>query len=118
MINTKWLIRQVFCVHVCLRPTPKIIGQINASQTVPCGDTRCAGTLRPPGCTCARGADAGGVGSYVMEPASDQVHAIWHTPSYALGGVEFSPNDYFSPNTQQRWTGMIFGNAHHTALGL
>ena len=36
----------------------------------------------------------------------------------ALGGVEFSPNDFFSPNSQQRWTGLIFGNAEHTAVGL
>ena len=47
-----------------------------------------------------------------------QVHTIWHTPSYALGGVEFSPNDFFSPNSQQRWTGLIFADVNHTALGL
>ena len=53
-----------------------------------------------------------------MEPASDQVHTIWHTPSYALGGVVFSPNDWFGANTQQRWTGMVFSNVNHSAIGL
>lgn len=53
-----------------------------------------------------------------MLPESDQLHSIWHTPSYTLGGVEFSPNDAFSPNSQQRWTGLIFGNVRHTAIGL
>ena len=51
-------------------------------------------------------------------PSPVQVHTIWHTRSYALGGVEFSPNDFFSPNSQQRWTGLIMNDVNHTALGL
>ena len=65
----------------------RIIGQINATQTVPCGDARCAGTLRPPGCVCAKGTDAGGTGAYLMEPVSDQVHTVWRTPSYVSFGA-------------------------------
>ena len=49
---------------------------------------------------------------------SDQVHTIWRTPSYSLSGVVWSPNDSISPNSQQRWVGLIFGNANHTALGM
>jgi hypothetical protein len=26
--------------------------------------------------------------------------------------------DFFSPNSQQRWTGLVFGNPEHTAVGL
>ena len=47
-------------------------------------------------------------GAYLMEAKSDQVHTIWQTPSYGMGAVVFSPNDYFSPNSQQRWVGLIF----------
>lgn len=49
---------------------------------------------------------------------SDQVHVISVTSSYTLGGVEFSPNDVFSPNTMDRWTGLIFGNRVNSAIGL
>ena len=49
---------------------------------------------------------------------SQQVHVISKRPEYALGGVSFSPNAAFSPNTQQRWTGLIFSNAIHTSIGL
>ena len=37
-----------------------------------------------------------------MEAKSDQVHTIWQTPSYGMGAV------VFSPNSQQRWVGLIF----------
>eukprot|EP01051_Picozoa_sp_SAG22_P033160 SAG22_NODE_14379_length_376_cov_0.563177_1_plen_78_part_10 len=37
-------------------------------------------------------------GAYMMEAKSDQVHTIWQTPSFGMGAVVFSPNDYFSPN--------------------
>ena len=47
-------------------------------------------------------------GAYLMEAKSDQIHTIWATPSYGMGAVVFSPNDYFSPNSQQRWVGLIF----------
>ena len=77
-----------------------------------------AETLRPPGCVCTKGSDSGDGSFYSMLPTSNQLHSVWHTPSYALGGVEFSPNDYFSPNSQQRWSGLIFGNVEHTAIGL
>ena len=43
-----------------------------------------------------------------MDAKSDQVHTIWQTPSFGMGAVVFSPNDYFSPNSQQRWVGLIF----------
>ena len=49
-------------------------------------------------------------GAYLMEAKSDQVHTIWQTPSYGMGAVVFSPNDYFSPNSQQRWVGLISKN--------
>ena len=98
----------------------RLIGQVDASQTTPCSDARCAGTLRPPGCTCTKGSDsgAGAGGAVLMNPVSDQVHIIWHTPSYALGGVVFDPNKFFIPNTQQRWIGLIFNDYNHTALGM
>lgn len=81
----------------------RLIGQVDVAQTVKCSEARCNATLRPAGCTCTHGADAGEPNShYTMLPVSNQVHTIWHTPSYALGGVMFSPNDYFSPNSQQR----------------
>lgn len=35
-----------------------------------------------------------------------------------MGAVVFSPNDYFSPNSQQRWVGLIFNDFNHTALGM
>ena len=35
-----------------------------------------------------------------------------------MGGVEFSPNDFFSPNSQQRWIGLIMNDYNHTALGM
>ena len=53
-----------------------------------------------------------------MESKSDQVHTIWMTSSYGMGAVVFSPNDYFSPNSQQRWVGLIFSDFNHTALGM
>lgn len=59
--------------------------------------------------TCTHGHGKGG---------SKQVHVISHTPAYSLGGVVFSPNDAFSANTQQRWTGLVFANAVHTTVGL
>jgi hypothetical protein len=98
----------------------RIIGQVNSSQVTPCGAARCKGTLRPPGCMCTKGADAGAGsnGAYLMQPKSDQVHTLWHTPSYGMGAVVFSPNDYFSPNSQQRWVGLIFNDYNHTALGM
>ena len=96
----------------------RLIGQVDKSSTTTCSDQRCAETLRPPGCVCTKGSDSGDGSFYSMLPTSNQLHSVWHTPSYALGGVEFSPNDYFSPNSQQRWSGLIFGNVEHTAIGL
>ena len=96
----------------------RMIGQVDQSDTIACSDERCAETLRPSGCICTKGADDGTSAHYTMLAKSDQLHSIWHTPSYALGGVEFSPNDFFSPNSQQRWTGLVFGNVEHTAIGL
>ena len=55
---------------------------------------------------------------------SDAVHTISATKSYVLGGVEFDPRNRFSPNEQDRWTGLIFSNkvtppaAGPTVLGL
>ena len=49
---------------------------------------------------------------------SDQVSTISATRAYSLGGVEFSPADAFSPNTMDRWTGLIFSNRETTVLGL
>ena len=63
-----------------------------------------------------------GVGGplYVVKYAekSDQVHHVSATKSYLLGGDIFSPNDHFSPNTMDRWTGLVFGNPTHTVVGL
>ena len=63
-----------------------------------------------------------GVGGplYVVKYAekSDQVHHVSATKSYLLGGDIFSPNDRFSPNTMDRWTGLVFGNPTHTVVGL
>ena len=39
---------------------------------------------------------------------SDQVHHVEVTPSYSIGGVEFSPTNKFIPNSQLRWTGIFF----------
>jgi hypothetical protein len=50
---------------------------------------------------------------------SNQVHHVEMTASYSLGGVEFQPSAEhyaFIPNSQLRWTGLIFGQ--HTVLGL
>jgi hypothetical protein len=82
----------------------RIIGEVNASMVTTCAPARCAGTLRPTGCTCTKGSEAGkgSNGAYLMEAKSDQVHTIWRTQSYGMGAVMFSPNDYFSPNSQQR----------------
>lgn len=98
----------------------RIIGQVNSAQVTTCSPARCKGTLRPAGCTCTKGAEAGkgSNGAYLLEPKSDQVHTIWQTPSYGMGAVVFSPNDYFSPNSQQRWVGLIFSDFNHTALGM
>jgi len=65
-------------------------------------------------------ADHGGHLQYVVKYAkkSDQVHHISATRSYLLGGVIFSPNDRFSPNTMDRWTGLVFANENHTLVGL
>ena len=49
---------------------------------------------------------------------SQQVHVVSKRKEYALGGVSFSPNDAFSPNTQQRRTGLIVSNAAHSSIGL
>eukprot|EP01048_Picozoa_sp_COSAG05_P020089 COSAG05_NODE_3325_length_2149_cov_1.597073_1_plen_693_part_10 len=49
---------------------------------------------------------------------SDQINTISATRAYSLGGVEFSPADAFSPNTMNRWTGLIFNNRETTLLGL
>lgn len=102
----------------------RLIGQIDRSQVVLCDPARCANTLRPSPCYCEKGSESGlnqstvdGPG-YVMKNVSDQVHTIWRTPSYLLGGVAFSPNDFFSANTQQRWVGLIFSNRDHTSLGM
>ena len=97
----------------------RIIGQVNSSEVVECAPSRCAGTGRPSPCYCTKGAESGGAeGSYTLNAVSNQVHTIWRTPSYLLGGVVFSPNDFFSANTQQRWVGLIFSNAYHTAVGM
>jgi hypothetical protein len=98
----------------------RIIGQVNATQVTTCSPARCTGTLRPVGCTCTRGAEAGkgSNGAYLMEAQSDQLHTVWQTPSYGMGAVVFSPNDYFSPNSQQRWVGLIFNDENHTSLGM
>ena len=98
----------------------RIIGEVNSTQVTTCSPARCKGTLRPTGCICTKGAEAGkgSNGAYLMEPKSDQVHTIWMTSSYGMGAVVFSPNDYFSPNSQQRWVGLIFSDFNHTALGM
>ena len=98
----------------------RIIGQVNSTQVTTCSPARCAGTLRPTGCICTRGGDAGQFsnGAYLLEPKSDQVHTIWSTPSYGMGAVVFSPSDNFSPNSQQRWVGLIFNDINHTKFGM
>lgn len=60
----------------------RIIGEVNASQVTTCADSRCKGTLRPPGCICTKGAEAGkgSNGAYLMEAKSDQIHTVWQTP--------------------------------------
>jgi hypothetical protein len=37
----------------------RIIGEVNATQVTTCSPARCKGTLRPTGCTCTKGAEAG-----------------------------------------------------------
>ena len=54
----------------------RIIGQVDASQTTTCSDARCAGTLRPPGCVCTKGADDGAAGYYLLLPVSNQVRGL------------------------------------------
>jgi hypothetical protein len=47
-----------------------------------------------------------------------QIHVVSHTKDWALAGVEFSPNDKFVANTQQRGTGLVFANDDHSAVAL
>jgi hypothetical protein len=49
---------------------------------------------------------------------SRQINYIHTTPAYSMGGVVFSPNDFFVGGSQQRWTGLVFSNANSTTIGL
>ena len=96
----------------------RLIGQVAGDASLPSTYTR-------PASTTTRGHLRGGrsgsqrpelVIQYLNQ--SDSVHTISATRGYSLGGVEFSPNDAFSPNTMDRWTGLIFNNPSKTVLGL
>lgn len=105
----------------------RIIGQISKSGAAATSDWTAPLLLPPP-------PPAGEPASYIMNnpppggpgyimngppaSASNQVHTIWRTPSYLLGGVVYSPNDVISANSMQRWVGLIFSNPGHTALGM
>ena len=93
-------------------------------QLQPCSDAqkqtgsraRCTETFRPYPC-------AGGcpppVGGYnVLLPQPRQIHVVSSTKDWALASVEFSPNDPFVANTQQRGTGLVFANDEHSTVAL
>eukprot|EP00041_Stephanoeca_diplocostata_P010718 m.170857 g.170857 ORF g.170857 m.170857 type:complete len:550 (+) comp18272_c0_seq1:84-1733(+) len=101
----------------------RMIGQVAKRDVSSCSEARCKETLRPYPCTCVQDVDPSSPVPHITylnasQGGSRQVHVIARDPAYSLGGVVFSPNDAFSANTQQRWTGLVFANAAHTAVGL
>ena len=97
----------------------RMMGQLqgcNDAQKQTASKSRCSETFRPYPCagTCPS-ADAG-FNQLLLRPK--QIHVVSHTKDWALAGVEFSPNDMFVANTQQRGTGLVFANADHSTVAL
>jgi hypothetical protein len=77
---------------------------------------RCTETFRPYPCAGACPSTNGGYNMLLQQPR--QIHVVSHTKDWALAGVEFSPNDMFVANTQQRGTGLVFANDDHSTVAL
>lgn len=88
-------------------------GQIEPNPQT-CSKERCTQTFRPYPCACY----GGGVAYHNLLPRPKQVHVVSRTPAWSLAGVEFSPNDAFIANSQQRGTGLVFANDDHSAVAL
>ena len=91
----------------------RMMGQISAAEMTTCSQARCQETLRPYPCACA-----GGGSWHTLLPQPKQIHVVSHTPAYAMSAVQFSPNDAFVANCQQRGTGLVFANGVHTTVAL
>ena len=91
----------------------RMMGQIDGTDAETCTKERCDQTFRPYPCACS-----GGGSWHTLLPQPKQIHVVSKTPAYALAGVMFSPNDAFIANSQQRGTGLTFGNDVHGAVAL
>ena len=91
----------------------RMMGQISGDAAQTCSKERCDETFRPYPCACE-----GGGSWHTLLPHSRQIHVVSRTPAYSLAGVQFSPNDVFVANSQQRGTGLTFSNMHHSAVAL
>jgi hypothetical protein len=92
----------------------RMMGQVSAANASTCSQERCAETFRPYPCAC----EGGGSAWHTLLPHSRQLHVVSRTPEWALAAVAFSPNDAFVANSQQRGTGLTFGNGAHSAVAL
>jgi hypothetical protein len=90
----------------------RMMGQV-APNPATCSEARCTETFRPHPCACFGGPPRGYT-ELLRQPK--QIHVVSHTKHWALAGVEFSPNDAFVPNTQQRGTGLVFANPDHSVV--
>ena len=91
----------------------RMMGQLKPNPAS-CSQERCTQTFRPFPCACY----GGGAAYHALLPQPKQVHVVSRTKEWALAGVEFSPNDAFIANSQQRGTGLVFANDHHSTVAL
>ena len=91
----------------------RMMGQLKPNPAS-CGQERCTQTFRPFPCACY----GGGAASHALLPQPKQIHVVSRTKEWALAGVEFSPNDAFIANSQQRGTGLVFANDAHSTVAL
>eukprot|EP01052_Picozoa_sp_SAG31_P003699 SAG31_NODE_145_length_22612_cov_5.938169_18_plen_513_part_00 len=97
----------------------RMMGQLKGcsdAQKTSGSPSRCTETFRPYPCAGGCPTSAGGYNELVQQPK--QIHVVSHTKDWALAGVEFSPNDQFVANTQQRGTGLVFANDDHSTIAL
>lgn len=92
----------------------RMMGMTKTSFVTSCDPSRCAETYRPVPCACV---GLPGVSTPLLT-RSRQVHIVSKTKNYAIAGVSFSPNDAFVANSQQRGTGVVFGNRDHSVVAL
>ena len=98
----------------------RMMGQLQGcSDAKTASRSRCEETFRPYPCAGGCPTQAlPGQGFNMLLKKPKQIHVVSHTKDWALAGVEFSPNDVFVANTQQRGTGLVFANDDHSTVTL